>query len=75
MINNLNVDLVYDNVYVKIGLNNCIRSQDIKKLISDVNQGPLPCCKFARNDNVLYNVDLANYNVYKICWLISVHSC
>ena len=53
MINNLNVDLVYDNVYVKIGLNKCIRSQDIKKLISDVNQGPLPCCKFARNDNVL----------------------
>ena len=53
MIYNLNVDHVYDNVYAKIGLNKCIRSQDIKKLISDVNQGPVPCCKFAKNDNVL----------------------
>ena len=45
---NLNVDLVYDNVYAKIGLNKSIHSQDIKKLISDVNQGPLLCCKFAK---------------------------
>ena len=28
---NLNVDLVYDNVHTKIGLNKSIRSQDIKK--------------------------------------------
>ena len=28
---NLNVYLVYDNVYTKIGLNKYIRSQDIKK--------------------------------------------
>ena len=28
---NLNVDLLYDNVYTKIGLNKSIRSQDIKK--------------------------------------------
>ena len=51
----LNVDdLVYDNVYSKIGLNNSIRSQDIKqKLISYVNQGPFLCCKFAKNDNLL----------------------
>ena len=28
---NLNVDLVYDNVYTKIGLNKSFRSQDIKK--------------------------------------------
>ena len=27
----LNVDLVYDNVYTKMGLNKSIRSQDIKK--------------------------------------------
>ena len=40
MIYNLNVGLVYDNVYAKIGLNKFIGSQDIKKLISDVNQGP-----------------------------------
>ena len=50
---NLKVDLVYDNVYTKVFLNKCIRSQDIKKLISDVNQGPLLCCKFAKNDNLL----------------------
>ena len=36
---NLNVDLVYDNVYAKIGFNKSIRFQDIEKLISDVNQG------------------------------------
>ena len=28
---NLNVDLPYDNVFTKIGLNKSIRSQDIKK--------------------------------------------
>ena len=50
---NLNVDLVYDNVYAKIGLNKSIRSQDINKLISDDNQGPFLCCKFAKNDNLL----------------------
>ena len=50
---NLNVDLVYDNVHTKIGLNKSIRSQDIERRISDVNQGPLLCCKFANNDNLL----------------------
>ena len=50
---NLNVDLVYDNVYTKIGLNKYIRSQDIEKLISYVNQGPLLCCKFAKSDHLL----------------------
>ena len=45
---NLNVDLVYDNVYTKIDLNKSIHSKDIKKNISDVNQGPLLCCKFAK---------------------------
>ena len=51
---NLNVDLVYDNVYTNIGLSKSIRSQDIEKqLISDVNQGPLLCCKAVKNDNLL----------------------
>ena len=43
-----NVDLVNDYVYTKFGLNQSIRFQDIEqKLNSDVNQGPLLCCKFA----------------------------
>ena len=50
---NLNVDIVYDNAFTKIGLNKSICSQDIKKLVSDVNQGPLLCCKFVKNDNLL----------------------
>ena len=50
---NLNVDIVNDNVYTKKGLNKSIPSQHIKKLISDVNQGPLICCKFAKNYNLL----------------------
>ena len=41
MIYNTNIDLVYDNVYTKFGLNRSIRFQDIEqKLNSDVNQGP-----------------------------------
>ena len=48
----INADLVYD-VYAKIGLNKSILSQDIKKLISYVNQGPFVCCKIAKNDNLL----------------------
>ena len=37
----INVDLVNDNVYSKVGLNLFIRSQDIEqKPNSDVNQGP-----------------------------------
>ena len=43
-----NVDLVNDYVYTKFGLNRSIRFQDIEqKLNSEVNQGPLLCCKFA----------------------------
>ena len=38
---NTNVYLVNDNVYTKFGLNQSIRSQEIKqKPNSDVNQGP-----------------------------------
>ena len=41
MIYNTNVDLVNDNVYIKFGLNQSIRFQDIEqKLNSDVKQGP-----------------------------------
>ena len=41
IIYNINVDLVYDNVYTKFGLNRSIPFQDIEqKLNSDVNQGP-----------------------------------
>ena len=40
---NVNVDLVYDNVYRNIGLNKYICSQEIKKLIFDVNQGSFLC--------------------------------
>ena len=46
---NLNVDLVYDNVYTKFVSISLLG----QKLISDVNQGPLLCCKFAKNDNLL----------------------
>ena len=36
-----NIDLVYDNGYINLGLNRSIRFQDIEqKLNSDVNQGP-----------------------------------
>ena len=41
MIYDTKIDLVYDNVYIKFGLNRSIRFQDIEqKLNSDVNQGP-----------------------------------
>ena len=52
---NTNVDLVNDNVYTKFGLNLSIRSQDMEqKPNSDVNQEPLLCCKFARNNDLHY---------------------
>ena len=60
---NLNLDPVYDNVYTKIDLNKSICSQDIKKGISDVIQGPLLCSKFAKM-TIYYPIDLFNDNVY-----------
>ena len=39
MIYDTNIDLVNDNVYKKFGLN--------RSICSDVNQGPVFCCKFA----------------------------
>ena len=50
---NLNVDLLYDNVYTKLVLISLFVLKILKKLISYVNQGPLLCCKFAKNDNLL----------------------
>ena len=41
MIYKTNIDLVNDNVYIKVGLDRSVRFQDIEqKLKSDVNQGP-----------------------------------
>ena len=50
---NTNLDLVTDNVYTNFGLILSILSQDIEqKPNSDVNQGPLLCCKFAKNNDL-----------------------
>ena len=52
---NTNIDLVNDNVFTKFGLILSIRSQDIEqKPNSDVNQRPLLCCKFAKNNDLQY---------------------
>ena len=49
VIYNTNVDLVNDNVYTKFSLNRSICFQDIEqKLNSNINQGPLLCCKLAK---------------------------
>ena len=54
-INNTNIDLVNDNVFTKFGLILSIRSQDIEqKPNSDINQGPLLCSKFAKNNDLQY---------------------
>ena len=48
-----NVDLVTDNVYTNFGLILSIRSQDIEQKPNyDVNQGPLLCCQFAKNNDL-----------------------
>ena len=48
---NTNIDLVNDKMYTKFGQILSIHSQDIEqKPISDINQGPRLCCKFAKND-------------------------
>ena len=48
-----NVDLVNYNVYTKFGHNLSIRSQDMEqKPNSDINQGTLLCCKFAKNNDL-----------------------
>ena len=50
---NTDIDLVNDNVYTKFGLSLSICSQEIEqKPNSDVNQGPLHCCKFAKNNDL-----------------------
>ena len=50
---NTNIVLANDNVYTKFDLNLLILSQDIKqKPSSDINQGPLLCCKFPKNNDL-----------------------
>ena len=52
-------------MYTKFGLSLSVRSQDIEqKPNSDVNQGPLLCCKFAKNNDLNYQLDLFN-DVYR----------
>ena len=54
---NTNIDLVNDNVFTKFGLILSIRSQDIEqKPNSDINQGPLLCCKSAKNNDLYYQL-------------------
>ena len=50
---NLNVDLVYDSVYTTLVSISLFVLKILKKLISYVNQCPLLCCKFAKNDSLL----------------------
>ena len=48
---NPNLDIIYVNVYTKFGKILSIGSQDIeRKRNSNINQGTLLCCKFAKND-------------------------
>ena len=50
---NTSIDIVNDNVYTKFGFNLFILSQDIEqKPNSEINQGPLLCCKFAKNNDL-----------------------
>ena len=52
---NTNLDLVTDNVYTNFGLILSIRSQDIEQKTNfDVNQGPLLCCQFVKNNDLQY---------------------
>ena len=52
---NTNIDLVTDNVFTKFGLILSIPSQDIEQKPNfDVKQGPLLCCKFAKNNDLQY---------------------
>ena len=52
---NTNIDLVNDDVYTKFGLILSIRSQDIEqKSNSDIRQGPLTYCKFAKNNDLYH---------------------
>ena len=50
---NTNIDIVNNIVYTNYGFNLFILSQDIEqKPNSDINQGPLLCCKFAKNNDL-----------------------
>ena len=40
-----------------------------------IDQGSLLCCKFAKKNNLLYNVDLVNDDVFtKFCLILSIRS-
>ena len=47
-----NLDLVNDDEHIKFGLILSISSPE--KTNSDINQGPLLCCKFAKNKDLQY---------------------
>ena len=52
---NNNIDLLNNDVYAKFGLILSIRSQDIElKPNSDINQGSLTYCKFAKNNDLYH---------------------
>ena len=62
---NPNLDIIYVNVYTKLGSILSIGSQDIEwKRNSNINQGPKLCCKFAKFALYNPNLDLINANVY-----------
>ena len=62
-----NLDLINDNGYTKL-VSFCQVDLKIlsKKPNSDMNQGPLPCCKFAKKHTTIYNTNknLVNDDVY-----------
>ena len=52
---NTNLDIVTDNMYTKFHLDLSIPPQDIaQKQNFDINQGPLLCCQFAKNNDLQY---------------------
>ena len=51
---NTNIDLLNDNVFTMFGLILSIRFDIEQKPNSDINQGPLLCCKFAKDYDLQY---------------------
>ena len=70
---NTNVDLVYDNVYTKFGLNLSIRSQDIEqKQILTAIKGRNSVANLRKTMIYITNVDLVNDYVYTKLILVSI---
>ena len=70
----LNVGLVYDNVYTKIGLNKSNRSQDIKSnwfLMS--NKGRNSVANLRKMTICYSNVALVNDIIFTKGWFLSIH--